>query len=318
MIFSKIRYAILSDIHGLGDQLEIVIEKLIKEGIEIFVFLGDYIGYGHQPTKVLDIILKLKADGYTVYCIKGNHDAAVELIDFSEMDKNELCCKLEFNPDAAISALWTKKQIIEAPRKQEYLDFLSALPQWLEIPELQAAIVHGSFHVPEFYFPDFFMEYIEDLPGWLKHINAFKLLCPSTKIQTVYHGHTHIPSHVVGLDMTKKCQRWVLQDIHGKASEWHTVKDNIVTEHLTGGQYIHKKNKKTCLSVNPGGGLARTIVKGIFTYCVGTITRKNIEHEWFTQKYCAVTAALEAEETINDFEFCGTKLAPLMSKKITG
>ena len=63
------RIAILSDIHGNYDALEVVLRECIKYNIEKYIFLGDYVGYYYEPKRVWDRICQLNG-----VKIKGNHE----------------------------------------------------------------------------------------------------------------------------------------------------------------------------------------------------------------------------------------------------
>lgn len=64
-------YAI-SDIHGRGDEFEILLHKLSEElKNSQIILLGDYIGYGKNNLKVISLIKKLKEEN-DVIVLKGN------------------------------------------------------------------------------------------------------------------------------------------------------------------------------------------------------------------------------------------------------
>ncbi|GAA4838108.1 metallophosphoesterase family protein [Algivirga pacifica] len=65
---------VLSDIHGCNLTLQKALQNIgLKEGDEL-IFLGDYIDRGPDSKGVIDTILHLKASGYQVHCLKGNHE----------------------------------------------------------------------------------------------------------------------------------------------------------------------------------------------------------------------------------------------------
>ena len=67
------KIAVLSDIHGNYIALQKCIDYAIFYGIEIFVFLGDYVGELAYPQKTMEIIYSLK-EKYNCFFIKGNKE----------------------------------------------------------------------------------------------------------------------------------------------------------------------------------------------------------------------------------------------------
>ena len=70
------RLALLSDIHGNLDALEACLDQIGEVGVDGIVILGDLVGYGPDPERVIDVVADLNAKGAIV--IKGNHDEAIE------------------------------------------------------------------------------------------------------------------------------------------------------------------------------------------------------------------------------------------------
>lgn len=67
------KIAILSDIHGNHVALEKCVEYALAEGIEEFVFLGDYVGDMAYPQKTMAFLYNLQ-DTYKCHFIKGNKE----------------------------------------------------------------------------------------------------------------------------------------------------------------------------------------------------------------------------------------------------
>jgi diadenosine tetraphosphatase ApaH/serine/threonine PP2A family protein phosphatase len=119
--------ALLSDIHSNLSALEVCVEAAEAAGVDRFVLLGDYVGYGGDPGPVLERVIELVGDG--AIAIRGNHDDMGADFD-SEM--NEL---------AASAANWTRRQL--AP---DQLAFLDALP--MSAREDDRLYVHGDASDP--------------------------------------------------------------------------------------------------------------------------------------------------------------------------
>lgn len=119
------RYLILSDIHANIDALEAVLAAATAEGYDKVAVLGDLVGYGAEPNRVVERIRALNP----VAVIRGNHD--------------KVACGLEsaegFNPTAQKAAEWTRNAL--TPESRAYLEALAPGP--IEIDEL-TQICHGS------------------------------------------------------------------------------------------------------------------------------------------------------------------------------
>lgn len=74
---------VIGDVHGLADGLQTLLTKLgydetfhHPEGRKL-CFLGDLVDRGPQSLAVLDLVMRLVAQGH--YCVKGNHDSNLAL-----------------------------------------------------------------------------------------------------------------------------------------------------------------------------------------------------------------------------------------------
>ena len=101
------RWGIFSDIHSNLEALEAVIKAYNTEGIDIYLCLGDIVGYGANPVECIQITKNI-----TPIVIAGNHDWAV-----SGMFPLDY-----FNDWAKKAAIWTQKNI-----DSESYNFLASL-----------------------------------------------------------------------------------------------------------------------------------------------------------------------------------------------
>ncbi|MCM8758029.1 MAG: metallophosphoesterase, partial [Candidatus Omnitrophica bacterium] len=102
------RYGIFSDIHSNLEALEAVIKAYRRESIDIYLCVGDIVGYAADPSNCIQLVKKISS-----VVIAGNHDwAAVDLfpIDY-------------FNPVAKRAIIWTKTKLSEEEKR--YLGSLS-------------------------------------------------------------------------------------------------------------------------------------------------------------------------------------------------
>jgi predicted phosphodiesterase len=66
------KIAVLADIHGNFDALQAVLKDCAGEGVENIISLGDNIGYGPEPEKVIHALAE-----HRVLSVLGNHEYAV-------------------------------------------------------------------------------------------------------------------------------------------------------------------------------------------------------------------------------------------------
>ena len=67
------RYAI-SDVHGCLDTFQSLLRRLRFSRNDTLYLLGDYIDRGPASKGVIQYILDLRSDGYTLHALRGNHE----------------------------------------------------------------------------------------------------------------------------------------------------------------------------------------------------------------------------------------------------
>ncbi len=152
------KIALFSDVHANLCALEAVFDKLEKEKPDIWVCLGDIVGYGPNPKECIKLIREKNA-----FCVLGNHDAGVAGL---------LSTKHFRNPNRRL--IEQTKEILS----EEEISWLKGLPLTIENPDWIAA--HASPNDPEKW------EYIE---------SAFTVREILSKIDQKFClvGHTHKP-----------------------------------------------------------------------------------------------------------------------------
>jgi diadenosine tetraphosphatase ApaH/serine/threonine PP2A family protein phosphatase len=163
------RIALLSDIHGNREALSACLEHARRHEVDRFVFLGDYIGYGADPSWVVDTVRSEVERG--AIAVLGNHDAALK-----EGTGG-------MNEQAAEALDWTSQQLDTAQR-----DFLLNLP--LQAKEADRLYVHANAYAPEAW------GYITDLYSASRSIIA-------TQAHVTFCGHIHVPA-LYHMSMTGK------------------------------------------------------------------------------------------------------------------
>ncbi len=108
------RIALFADVHSNFEALTACLAHAKRRGAERHVFLGDHVGYGADPERVLETIMAFVARG--AIAVLGNHDAAVG----GERGR-------QMNADAQTVIEWTRGRLDRAQR-----EFLSNLPLVVE------------------------------------------------------------------------------------------------------------------------------------------------------------------------------------------
>ncbi len=154
------RYAILGDVHANREALDAAIADAQASGVDAYAQVGDVVGYGPDPAYCID---KLRDLGCHI-CL-GNHDAAV--VRRLPLDV--------FNPFAKMALEWTMFEL-----KRSHRDFLSSLPLEVELPGIDAVIVHGSLFKPESF------DYVRSLASAARSLEI-------QRTQLCFVGHSHQP-----------------------------------------------------------------------------------------------------------------------------
>jgi diadenosine tetraphosphatase ApaH/serine/threonine PP2A family protein phosphatase len=155
------RIALMSDIHANREAFTACLEHAAQNGIDHYVFLGDYAGYGADPGWVIDTVQERVAQG--AVAVLGNHDAAALANNTAGM-----------NEVAAAAISWTHTQLAARQR-----DFIAKLP--LTVEEGDRLYVHSSAFEPERW------NYVTELYSASRSLMA-------TEARVTFCGHTHVPA----------------------------------------------------------------------------------------------------------------------------
>jgi len=155
--------ALFGDIHSNIQALEACLEDAEAHGVTRYVFLGDFVGYGGDPGKVLAKIEAMVVDG--AVAVKGNHDDMA-----SDFDR-------EMNETAASAANWTRNQLSKDQQK-----FLDSLPMMIE--DEDRLYVHADASAPTKW------RYVTDCA-------SAQLSLEGTQSRIVVCGHVHQPANMV-------------------------------------------------------------------------------------------------------------------------
>ncbi len=157
----SVRYLILSDMHGNADAFGAVLDRTADEDFDVTLVLGDLVGYGASPNRIVEQVQGLRGK---VLVVRGNHDKVVAGIDSGEY----------FNQAARAAADWTT-----AALSTENLKYVLELPQGPVSVHAGLAICHGSPLDEDAYV--------------FSEVDAFEIF-RRHKVPVTFFGHTHVPS----------------------------------------------------------------------------------------------------------------------------
>jgi diadenosine tetraphosphatase ApaH/serine/threonine PP2A family protein phosphatase len=166
--------AVISDIHGNLEAFLAVFEHLRQRQAKRIFFLGDLIGYGPDPGRVIDFLKHFE------FCLLGNHDLAVLK-----------GAPPEFNAVAQRAVAWTRRQVspyelrFKFFRRREYIRRLEA---WKFLLSLRPARRLGEL---------FFVHDTPAAPGSCGYVrrpeDAEKVFRADPAVRAFFIGHSHVP-----------------------------------------------------------------------------------------------------------------------------
>jgi diadenosine tetraphosphatase ApaH/serine/threonine PP2A family protein phosphatase len=152
--------ALLADVHANQQAFDACLDAARARGVERFILLGDFVGYGADPEWSVDTVMRLVGQGAIAIC--GNHDNAIGT---PSETMNEVA-------QAAID--WTRRRLSAAQRA-----FLAGLP--LTQDEDDRLYVHSEASNPSRW------RYVQSAADAARSIVA-------TSAQVTFCGHIHRPA----------------------------------------------------------------------------------------------------------------------------
>ncbi len=155
------RLALLTDLHANHEALDACLAHARAQGVDRYAFLGDLVGYGGDPCRVLDTVMDHVARG--ALAVQGNHD-----------QEATVATRPKMHAEARQALEWTRAQLGPAHR-----DFLANLPLTQQVDNV--LLVHASAHEPQNW------EYVNGVEEAARSMRA-------TRCRLVCSGHVHVPA----------------------------------------------------------------------------------------------------------------------------
>lgn len=164
------KFAVISDIHGNIDALEMVLKDIEQNEIHKVYCTGDLVGYGPYPNEVIESIRHRE-----ISTLQGNYDKRVveEVLESDTKDQNAM------DPSTQVRH-WTQEHTSVENKK-----WLRELPKELSIEDegKKILLVHGSTRRNN--------EYLYENSEELEEI------AENAEFDVLIFGHTHKPFHQV-------------------------------------------------------------------------------------------------------------------------
>jgi len=188
---------IIPDIHGCVLTLKTLMEKQIEpDKKDQLIFIGDYIDRGPDSKGVIDYIMNLEAEGFSIRKLMGNHEDYCITAWEEDQDVKSF---LGIRPKTGTQKEWETyggKQAldsfgVERPRDipQKYIDWMKDLDYYIELD--RHIIVHAglNFENEDPFEDKFAMIWIREYHSIPEKINH----------RTIIHGH--VPVNLEYIDM---------------------------------------------------------------------------------------------------------------------
>lgn len=168
----------ISDIHGCVRTFKkLVLDEIKLSKADTLYLLGDYINKGPDSKGVIDFIFELKNKGFNLHCLRGNHEQY--LIDGLMYSWEEIAFLNRGGRETLTS--FGVDTIRDIPKK--YLDFIKALPFYIEIEKYLLIHAGLNFDLTDPYKDDFSM----------LNIRKMEVDLDKTGGKNIIHGHVPIP-----------------------------------------------------------------------------------------------------------------------------
>jgi serine/threonine protein phosphatase 1 len=181
---------VIPDIHGCCKTLISLVEKQIKpDKYDELYFLGDYIDRGPDSKGVIDFIMHLQEQEYSVRLLLGNHeDYCIKAFEEDKTKKsflgfrtkNKIQTVWEIHGGKQTLASFGVKYASDIPEK--YIDWMKELKYWIELEN--HILVHAglNFKIEDPLNDKYAMLWARD----------FKVLPEKIRNKTVIHGHVPV------------------------------------------------------------------------------------------------------------------------------
>ncbi|MBI5326534.1 MAG: serine/threonine protein phosphatase [Ignavibacteriae bacterium] len=168
------RRFVIGDIHGCYYTLErLLMQKLRISKMDELYFVGDFIDRGPKSKEVIDLLLSLKEEGFSINPVMGNHESLL----ISHYYGTEIKDWKRNGCDATFRSFGINS-IYELENK--YLEFFLNLPYYIELEDFIICHAGMNFDEPNPFEEHFSMLWTRDDFVDLKKTGGRRLICGHT------------------------------------------------------------------------------------------------------------------------------------------
>jgi len=185
----KIRKFVIPDIHGCSKTFKKLLEKINLQKDDMLYLLGDYIDRGPDSGGVLDYIIELKNNNYSVFAIQGNHER--NLLETHLTYERKMFRLFVQKMNKSHNILDDFDNI-----KTQYNELIKSLPIYYEVDNY--FLVHAGINFKS-------ENPMEDIDGML-NIRFFEEYVPVDFPRTIIHGHNPTYLNDIKLAIEKRAK----------------------------------------------------------------------------------------------------------------
>jgi serine/threonine protein phosphatase 1 len=201
---------VIPDSHGCLKTLRTLVEDLIRlKRNDSLYFLGDYIDRGPDSKGLIDYIMQLAFDGYTVTAIRGNHEDFMvkvweeanhpwnlsNLIGRGKIRKEWM----ESGGEPTLQSFGTNDMRLIPPA---YIDWIKSLPLYVELDKY--ILVHAGFNFEN---DDIFAD--EQAMMWARD---YSIIPEKLNFRRVIHGHVPVPLDFIQASLHSESFQFIALD----------------------------------------------------------------------------------------------------------
>jgi serine/threonine protein phosphatase 1 len=187
----------ISDIHGCNRAFGELLDKIAFSKSDELYLLGDYIDRGPDSKGVIQCIMDMQAEGYTVRCLRGNHEQ-MYLDAFKDTSNLRI-----WRDNGGTKMLLSYDALSARDIPREHYDFMNNLEWYFKVDNY--ILVHAGldFNSPEFPFDN--KDILIWIRAWHNNIDYGWL-----GDRYIVHGHTPQKRDEIEAQLTKLPEkRWL-------------------------------------------------------------------------------------------------------------
>lgn len=230
---------VIPDIHGCSKTLRSLIELQIRpDKSDVLYFLGDFIDRGPDSKGVIDYLMQLETDGFTLRCLLGNHEDYCIKAWEEDLHKKPF---LGMRFKGKIQSVWEihgGKETLDSfgvkfasQIPAQYIEWMRKLKLYFELDRF--ILVHAglNFKIDDPLTDTFAMLWTREFkvePGKIRH-------------KKVIHGH--VPVDLEFLDHVVKSPSYHFIDLdNGVYMDRRAGYGNLIAYELNSGEYLVQYN----------------------------------------------------------------------------